>query len=83
LYGLEINSRYHSLSSEKNILTENRHYVLPDGTIAILPDVWFSKYKDLLLFGENDNKIIRLKRHHFNILSNSQVKINRQSLKKL
>ena len=71
------------LKLRKNILTENRHYVLPDGTIAILPDVWFSKYKDLLLFGENDNKIIRLKRHHFNILSNSQVKINRQSLKKL
>ncbi|MBI9039480.1 MAG: DEAD/DEAH box helicase [Bacteroidales bacterium] len=71
------------LKLRKNILNENRHYVLPDGTIAILPDVWFSKYKDLLLFGEKNNKNIRLKKHHFNILSNSQVKTKRQSLQKL
>ena len=48
-----------------NILNNIREYVLPDGTIAILPEVWFSRYHDLARLGNVSGDIISLKRHHF------------------
>ncbi len=68
---------------QKNILNEDRTYLLPDGTIAILPEIWFKKYKNLIIFGEQFHNNIKLNKHHFNILTSEQVKINRKSLLQL
>ena len=48
-----------------NILNNIREYILPDGTIAILPEVWFSRYHDLARLGNVTGESISLKRHHF------------------
>jgi SNF2 family DNA or RNA helicase len=48
-----------------NILNNIREYILPDGTIAILPEVWFSRYRDLARLGNVTGESISLKRHHF------------------
>lgn len=51
-----------------NILSGNREYVLPDGSITILPQEWFGKYSDLFNFGEEtSNGSIRLKKMHVGI----------------
>ena len=44
----------------KNIVFGKREFVLPDGTIAILPEHWFSEYKYTLLFGRENNGNILL-----------------------
>jgi SNF2 family DNA or RNA helicase len=48
-----------------NILNNIREFVLPDGTIAILPEVWFSRYHDLARLGNVSGDKLTLKRHHF------------------
>ncbi len=55
----------------KYLLNDIAEYPLPDGTIAILPPAWFSKYSDLLTFGAKNKKRIRLSRHHYNLVVHS------------
>ena len=51
-----------------NILNGNREYVLPDGSVAVLPQEWFTRYSDLFSFGEEtDSGSIRLKKMHVGI----------------
>jgi superfamily II DNA or RNA helicase len=59
------------LSLRKYILSNTREFPLPDGRIAILPDSWFSMYKDLLLLAsEQEDESLKVKKHHFNIIAN-------------
>jgi len=70
----------------KNILRNIREYELPDGTIAILPEEWFAKYKEIFLFAENNQDGLSLNKMHFNLLNSNVVGIsNRYSeeIKKL
>jgi len=53
----------------QNILEGIREYKLPDGSIAILPTEWFTKYRNLFELGECNEEIIRLHKQHFPILS--------------
>ncbi len=52
----------------KHILTGSREYVLPDGSVLVLPEEWFQKYLDIFLYGEKEGKIIRLKKIHFSLM---------------
>jgi len=69
-----------------NILNNIREYILPDGTIAILPEVWFSRYHDLARLGNVSGESISLKRHHFALAKEvaghleSQLSIDYESL---
>jgi len=56
-----------------HILNEKREFILPDKTIAIIPDEWFSKYSDLFLFGEENSDKIKLGKTHFNVLEKSKI----------
>lgn len=53
-----------------NILKHIREYILPDNSIAILPEEWFSTYKELFLFAEKSDKSLKLNRIHFHLLNN-------------
>jgi len=57
-----------------NILNNIREYVLPDGTIAIIPQEWFSRYYEMMLFSKKSDDKIRLKKHHFRIVDTIQEK---------
>ena len=48
----------------KNILKNIRHYELPDGKIAVLPEEWFEKYRDMFLFAQKSDKNLKLKNYH-------------------
>lgn len=45
----------------KHILNEERTYTLPDGSLILLPEEWFSKYQNLLELGEERQQAYRLK----------------------
>ncbi|HKL07444.1 MAG TPA: SNF2-related protein [Bacteroidales bacterium] len=55
----------------KNILSGKREYKLPNGEIAILPNEWFSNYKELFQFGRDEGGHILLDKHHFGLLENN------------
>ncbi len=58
----------------KNILTKNKEYILPDGSIAIIPNEWFS---ELSYFAKNTNinNKTTLNKSNFAILENNKIVI--------
>jgi superfamily II DNA or RNA helicase len=55
----------------RNILDEIREYELPDGTIVILPDPWFTKYRSVFEFGKSSDDSLRIHKQHFSLLSDT------------
>ena len=53
----------------RNILDGIREYVLPDGTVAVLPEEWFTRYRGLFEMGQEDDGNIKVHKQHFAILS--------------
>lgn len=56
---------------KKNILDGIREYMLPDGSIAILPETWFTKYKNIFEFGKSSEDSLRLHKQHFSLLGDT------------
>ncbi len=56
---------------KKHILEQKREFELPNGKIIILPENWFTDYRDIFIFGSTDTQHVRLKKYHFPILNNS------------
>jgi superfamily II DNA or RNA helicase len=53
-----------------HILNNIREYVLPDKTIAVLPEKWFVYCKDIMYFGKKSgNNGIRLNRYYFRLIN--------------
>ncbi|MEI8085782.1 MAG: DEAD/DEAH box helicase [Paludibacter sp.] len=52
-----------------HILNNIREYILPDGSIAILPQEWFTRYYELMFFSKKTDEKIRLKKVHFGIIN--------------
>lgn len=59
---------------KNNILSGNREFVLPDKSIAIIPEEWFAKYSELFMFGENKNENLKISKTHFNTLELAGIK---------
>ena len=57
----------------KYIISGTREFTLPNGIIAILPIEWFAKYRELFKFAEDKAGKLRLGKHHFNLLLNSDI----------
>ena len=55
----------------RNILDGIREYELPDGSIAILPETWFSRYKNLFEFGKSSDDSLRIHKQHFSLLTDT------------
>ncbi|MEZ5071496.1 MAG: DEAD/DEAH box helicase [Bacteroidales bacterium] len=53
------------LSLKHHILSGERTYTLPDGTIAVLPLEWFSRYRSVFEFGKISDGEIRIHKQHF------------------
>ena len=57
-----------------HILNNIHEYMLPDETIAILPNEWFTKYYELMLFSTQEKERLVLKKHHFEIINQIEAK---------
>ena len=55
----------------KHILNGNIEFILPDQSLAILPEEWFYCYHDLFLHGKETEKGIRIQKMHFGLLDES------------
>jgi SNF2 family DNA or RNA helicase len=55
----------------RNILDNIREYELPDGSIAILPETWFTRYKNIFEFGKNSEDSLRIHKQHFSLLTDT------------
>ncbi len=56
---------------KKYILNQVSEFILPDGKVAIIPQEWFTKYKELMALSNNGiDDQITLKKHHFGLLEN-------------
>ncbi|HWW39473.1 DEAD/DEAH box helicase [Pedobacter sp.] len=56
------------LALKQHILQKKREFILPDGSIAIIPDKWLSKYGTLFSLSEG-SKSLKLKKHHIGLLN--------------
>lgn len=52
----------------KHIIMGIREFTLPDNQVVILPSAWFSQYREMFIFGDDEGDGIKLKKHHFQIL---------------
>jgi superfamily II DNA or RNA helicase len=67
----------------RNILNNIREFELPSGEIAILPLEWFTSYKEIFPFARLNGNVIKLKKHHFQLLKDTAVGLERNYFKKL
>jgi len=66
-----------------HIINNKKEFVLPNGEIAIIPEEWFSKYQDFILFSKPDGEVFNLEKHHFQLLSNEIEDIDEDLVKKM
>jgi SNF2 family DNA or RNA helicase len=67
----------------KNILDGIREYGLPDGSIAILPETWFSKYKNIFEFGKSTDDYLKIHKQHFSLLADALSDEGRKGYERL
>jgi len=53
---------------KKYILNDIHEFGLPNGEIAIIPQEWFTEYKDLLPFARQEGNNMRISKHHYYFL---------------
>ncbi len=68
---------------KRNILEDIREYRLPDNSIAILPETWFSKYKNIFTFGKSTDDSLRIHKQHFSLINDAVEDDRRIGLEKL
>lgn len=71
------------LRLRKHILNGIREFELPSGEIAVLPLEWFSSYKEIFPFAKIDGNVLKLRKHHFQLLQDKVKGIDRNFFNKL
>ena len=56
------------IALKQHILRKKREFPLPDGSIAIIPDKWFSQYGSLFNFSDS-SKALKLHKHHVGLIN--------------
>jgi SNF2 family DNA or RNA helicase len=67
----------------KNILDGIREFILPDGSIAILPETWFTRYKNIFEFGKSSEDSLKIHKQHFSLLADTINDIGRKGFERL
>ncbi|HJX71555.1 MAG TPA: SNF2-related protein, partial [Bacteroidales bacterium] len=66
-----------------HILNDNRLFELPDGEVAILPEEWFYRFKDIFAFAHVDGDRIKLEKQHFVLIQEGLKGLKDRYAKKL
>ncbi|RZK82457.1 MAG: DEAD/DEAH box helicase [Pedobacter sp.] len=56
------------ISLKQHILHKKREFALPDGSIAIIPEKWFTQYSSIFSLADG-TKGMRLKKHHIGLIN--------------
>lgn len=62
------NFRIPFMRLKQYILSGNREFELPDGSIAIIPEEWFSRFSNLFDFADPKSDNLQIKKYHFGML---------------
>ena len=54
------------------ILNQIQEYILPDGSIAVLPAIWFTKLREFFYLLETDDEQHRIQAHHISLIRDLQ-----------
>ena len=57
------------ISLRENILSGDREYILPDGTIALIPEEWMSTYQDVMRFSHRKGSHLQIRKYHYPLLA--------------
>ncbi|MEN6456558.1 MAG: DEAD/DEAH box helicase [Prolixibacteraceae bacterium] len=68
---------------KKYILNDIHEFELPNGEIAIIPNEWFTDYKDLLPFVRPEGNNMRINKHHYYFLQQRLKGINKNLFNRL
>ncbi len=68
---------------KKNILNHIREFELPNGEIAIIPEEWFTQYRDLFPFMRQEGNNLRIKKHHYYLLQQRLKGIDKDLFQRL
>lgn len=68
---------------KKYILNDIHEFELPNGEIAIIPDEWFTDYRDLLPFARQEGNNMRINKHHYYLLQQRLNGINKNLFNRL
>lgn len=69
---------------KQHILRGKRDFVLPDGSVAILPESWFSDYRHLVeIASEKDEDTLRLKNYQLAVLDLRENGASKEHLSRL
>ncbi len=58
-------------SLKECILSGKREFITPDGSVFLIPDEWFSRFRGILLFGKSDGNKLKINKLHVGSLSAS------------
>ncbi|MFY9153589.1 MAG: DEAD/DEAH box helicase [Prolixibacteraceae bacterium] len=67
----------------KHILNKIREFELPSGEIAILPLEWFTSYAEIFPFAKTEGNVLKLRKHHFQLIQDNLKTIDRKYFAKL
>lgn len=56
------------ISLKQHILHKKREFTLPDGSIAVIPEKWFTQYGSLFSLADS-SKSLKLKKHHIGLIN--------------
>jgi superfamily II DNA or RNA helicase len=56
---------------KNHIVSGRREYELPDGRIAVLPEEWFARFKDMFTFARDEQDQLMIEKQHFSLLKES------------
>jgi len=68
---------------KSHILSETRAYLLPDGSVFVIPQNWFGRFREMFEFGKIEDGQIRIHKQHFSILEKSEKSSSGKDLEKL
>ncbi len=68
---------------KRYILGGIREYKLPNGKIAILPEEWFSRFREIMNFGKSEENHIRLNPSYFMLLIESGIDTGEETKQRL
>ncbi len=68
---------------KKYILNDIHEFELPNGEIAIIPDEWFTEYRDLLPFARQEGNNMRISKHHYYLVQQRLKGIDRKMFQRL
>ncbi|MFW6248307.1 MAG: DEAD/DEAH box helicase [Bacteroidota bacterium] len=71
------------IALRNHIIKGIREYRLPNNEVFILPEEWFSKYRELFTFSEDVEEGLKIKKQHFTVLQEALSGFDKKAFEQL